>query len=386
MKDVPKIFLLIEQSRAFGRELLRGISRYAQIHGPWLFITKHDFYYGGGSSSSSGLEDIEGAIIREAPLREMRKVLDLGVPTIVSNHLTTSLAWPHIITNCARIGQMGASHFLDCGFRHLAFCRSGDLYWSERRCNSFVEAVAQAGHDTHVYKLPSRRAHQQWHVEQRLLADWLTALPKPVGVMAPTDDRALELVAACDAAGVKVPEEVAILGVDNDDLVCNMATVPISSVALDVKQAGYDAAALLHKLMKGKNPGRQEILVRPTHIEARRSTDISALEDTAVAEAVRFIHNKVHQPLQVADVARHVSVSQRSLFERFHRTLGKSVFEEITRVRIAKIAWLLETTPLSIKEISEIMNMPDETHLSRYFLARKGVSPIAWRKQVQSHP
>ncbi len=381
MKYTPRILLAMEQSRGFGRGQLRGITNYARSHGPWMFLTKHESYHGGSDSPPLEKGTLEGAIIREPRPRELRKLLNLGIPLVVSNHWTTHPPCPHVITDCQAVGQMGATHFLNSGFRRFAFCGTGDLFWSKRRCQSFVEALAKAGFGTHVYKPPARKKDRLWNREQPILADWLASLPKPLGLMACTDDRAFDVEEACEVAGIKVPEEVAILGVDNDELVCEMAPVPISSVGLNLEQAGYEAAGLLHRLMQGKIPDRQEILIRPTHITERRSTDILAVEDPVVAKAMRFINTHANQPLQVGDVAQDAGVSHRSLFDRFQKALGRTVFEEITRVRIGKVGWLLETTHLSTKEIAEIMGMPDERHLSRYFQGQKGMSPIAWRKQ-----
>ena len=381
MKSIPKIFLGIEKSREYGRGLLRGISKYARIHGPWMLLTKYDFYHSGSHFTKLKKGSIEGAIIREAPAREMKRILDWDIPIVVSCHISTNLIWPQILTDCEMIGRMGATHFLNSGFRRFAFCAAGESFWSERRSKSFVQTVAEAGFEAHVYQFPAAKKNQLHGNEQRRLAQWIATLPKPIAIMACTDDRAMDLIEACEISGVRIPEDVAVLGVDNDQLVCDMTSVTISSIALNVEQAGYEAAELLDQRIKGKASERRQIVVRPTHIQQRRSTDILAIEDPAVAKAVRFIHTHANRPLQVSEVARYVGLSERNLFNRFQQALGKSAYAEISRVRIAKITWMLETTHLSIKEISNIMGMPDEKHLSRYFQGEKKMSPGAWRKQ-----
>lgn len=382
MKRLPKIFLNIERSRGYGRSLLRGISQYARIHGPWLFLTQPDFYHGGSHFPALVPGTVDGVIVRETTPREMKKIQALGVPVVVASHLHPDPACPQVITDCEAIGRMGAAHFLDNGFRHFAFCGTDDsLWWSSRRRQAFVAAVAAAGHRAVSYPFPKEKRDRLWDRERPLLAAWLRTLPKPVAIMACTDDRARDLSEACEFAGIKVPEEVAILGVDNDRLVCEMTAVPLSSVALSAEQAGYEAAAQLDRLMRGTKPRTRKILVRPTHVEERRSTDLLAVEDAAVIKAVRFIQANANRPLTATEVARHTGLSERSLYDRFQAALGKSVFTEITRIRIAKIAWMLENSHLSIKEISSVMGMPDDKHLSRYFQSHKGVSPLSWRKQ-----
>lgn len=381
IKRIPKIFLGIEKSRGYGRGLLRGISQYARIHGPWMFLTEHDFYHGGSRTPALGKGSVDGIVIREGPPEEMKKILGLEIPVIVACHLNEKLGRPQIVTDDLRVGQMGAEHFLACGFRHFAFCGTGKEFWSQQRGQSFADAVAAAGYTADLYMFPKAARDQQWGREQHLLARWLLKLPRPVAIMACTDDRARDVEEACELAGLKVPEEVAILGVDNDSLVCDMASVPLSSIALEAEKAGYAAGALLDRLMKGRPVASPEILVLPSHVEERRSTDILAVDDPVVTKAVRFIQAHVNRPLAATEVAEHAGLSERSLYDRFQTALGKSVFAEITRVRIAKIAWMLENTHLSIKEISGIMGMPDDKHLSRYFQSHKGVSPLRWRKQ-----
>lgn len=385
MKSLPRILLSIEDSRAYGRGLLRGISRYARLHGPWLFRTRQEFYHSGSriSARPSDLKQaqIDGVITRELPAPEMSQILELGVPVIVASHMTQEPHLPSIMTDCTEIGVLSAQHFLDRGFSHFGYCGLEEMFWSSRRAASFSGVLAGAGFEVHPYEQPRSRSDRHWGRELFIMARWLEQLPKPVAVMACTDDRARDLVEACELAGLNVPEDVAILGVDNDDLVCDLAGVPISSVALNLQKAGFEAAELLATLMAGKPAGPQEVTVEPTHVEVRRSTDILAMEDRRVARAVEFIHRHVQEPLLVSEVARAVALPERDLFDRFQRTLGRSVHEEITRVRMERICWLLENTTLSMLEIALSMGLPDDKHLSRYFRRRKGATPAAWRRE-----
>lgn len=383
-KRLPRILLTIEDSRAYGRGLLRGISNYARIHGPWLFRTRPEFFHSGSrigpSLADLGQSPIDGVITRELQSRDMRRILDLKVPVIVASHVTLEPTLPSIMTDCARIGGMAAEHFLDRGYRHFGYCGLDEMFWSQRREKAFSEVVSAAGHAVHMYRQPPSRAARAWGREQALLADWLEALPKPVAIMACTDDRARDLVEAAEIRGLSVPEEVAILGVDNDDLVCDLAGVPISSVALDTGKAGFQAAALLAKLMKGTRAVGRHVTVSPTHIMVRRSTDILAMEDQYVAKAVDYINRHVNEPLQVADVAQAVGESERRLFDRFQQALGRSVHDQIARARVEKLCWMLENTSLSLLEIALAMGMPDDKHLSRYFRRHKGETPAGWRR------
>ncbi|MFO1490282.1 MAG: XylR family transcriptional regulator [Kiritimatiellia bacterium] len=256
MPQLPRILLGIEDSRAYGRGLLRGISKYARMHGPWLFRTRPEFYHGGSAISARPADlrqaGFAGVITRELDPRAMRRILALGVPVIVASHMTLQPALPSIMTDCAEIGRMAANHFLDRGVRHFGYCGLAEMFWSGRRAASFSAVIRAAGLRVDLYPEPKAKRDRLWGREQTVMVKWLTRLPKPVAVMACTDDRARDLVEACEIAGLDVPEDVAILGVDNDRLVCDLAGVAISSVALNTEQAGFEAAALLDRLMTGR--------------------------------------------------------------------------------------------------------------------------------------
>jgi LacI family transcriptional regulator len=213
------------------------------------------------------------------------------------------------------------------------------------------------------------------------MARWLQSLPKPLGLMAANDDRARQVVEACKIAGVLVPSEVGIIGVDNDEVVCGLSDPPLSSVAVNFDRAGYEAASALDCLMKGKGPVPARIVVHPTHIVVRRSTDVVAVEDKSLAKALRFIRGTSRwEELAVAVVAHNAGISRRLLEKRFRRELGCSVLDEIRRVRTEKMAQLLVDTQLPVREIAETLGFGDLQHSARYFRSVKKMSPLAYRK------
>jgi LacI family transcriptional regulator len=310
------------------------------------------------------------------------EVVKLGLPVIVSVHLKEHIAgFPYIDTNGIRIGQMAADHLLERGFRHLGFCGFDHLHWSRSRCQNFVRRVAEAGFEAHVYKQPKSRRSRSWEKEQTLIAEWLSSVPKPVGVMACNDDRGRQVTEACKTVGLRVPEEVAVIGADNDDLVCELSDPPLSSVALNVERGGYEAAELLDRLMHGEKMAGQSIIVQPTHVVARQSTDILAVEDQEVAYAVRFIRDHARQPVQVSEVAEAVGLSRRALQQRFRTVLKRTVYDEIRRARMRLVAEMLAETNLAIYQISEVLGYSGLSKLSRAFQRETGMSPVAYRRQ-----
>lgn len=382
MPEIPKVILLIDTARAYGRGLLRGIAKYSDLHGPWIFYWKAPFYRE-SASKEVGLSrlrnlDADGIIMREQ--KKTKEILAMGLPTVVSPYREEFPGLPNIIPDDVAIGKMAAEHLLDRGFRYFAYCGFEDMFALRNRGEIFRKRIAETGFETHVYKEPKSRGKRLWGNEQTIMADWLKSLPKPVGLMACNDDRAQQVMEACKIAGLHAPEEVAIIGVDNDDLVCNLSHPPLSSVALNFERSGYEAAELLHKLMAGKKVANKKIVVHPTHVVTRQSTDILAIEDREVAEAVRFIRQHSKEPIQVRDVVETVAVSRRVLYQRFHKVLGRSPNEEIRRARVEQIVRMLIETNLPISKIALTLGYSNVAHIARYFRQEKGMNLQSYRK------
>lgn len=374
------VVLPIESSRASGRNLLCGIAKYSRLHGPWTF------YWEPG-----GLEEIfprlrklnaDGIIMRDS--ERLEEVLDIGIPVIIVGHYREKIPESvNIITDSKRIGRMAAEHLLDCGFRNFAFCGNEDKPWSVERCASFSERIAAESWETFVYRQPFFPRKITWEKEQKYLVEWLLHLPKPVGLMTCNDDRSQQVLQACKMAALKVPEEVAILGVDNDELICNLSDPPLSSVSINFERAGYEGAAVLDRLMNGKTVGEKEILVHASHIVARQSTDITAINNADVANAVSFIRKNAKQCLRVSHVVQSTALSRRVLEKRFRDCLGRTILEEIRRVRANQIAQMLVETNMSILDIALSFGFLGTEHIARYFQREKGMSLIEYREKYR---
>jgi LacI family transcriptional regulator len=213
------------------------------------------------------------------------------------------------------------------------------------------------------------------------LADWLQSLRLPVGIFACNDERASDVVESCMLAGLRIPEDIAVLGVDNDDFVCEMSDAPISSIELNVQQAGYEAAQLLDKMMKDNERINARVMVEPTRVVVRHSTDILAVEDIYVRDAIKFISQHIHEPIQVTDVAGAVGLSRTVLYEKFQRFLGYSAHQYIKRMRTEEMARLLVESEMSISEIALAMGFTGEDHIAEYFRKHKGMNPSKYRRK-----
>jgi LacI family transcriptional regulator len=377
-EKAPSVLLFVETSREFGRGLLYGIARYSRLHGPWRVYRR-----------SAGLDSelpewrdlrIDGAIVRDVKI--VANLAAWGFPVIFAQHNKECYSpFPAIITDSAAIGHMAAEHFLDRGFENFAYCGLDEFIWSRLRAHHFSERLRRVGRQVNVYRQPKAQAKRAWKSEQILIAEWLASLPKPVALMCCNDDRALQVVEACKLADLYVPDQVAVLGVDNDVLICDLADPPISSIALDTETAGHEAARLLDQLMKGGQMAGQEISVRPTHIVTRMSTDMLAVTDRDVGAAIRFIRRNPNRMIQVDDVVRATDVSRRVLEKRFKAVLRRSVYQEIRRVRVSYIIELLVGSNMSITEIAVKAGFDGVEHVSRYFRKEAGVSLREYRKR-----
>jgi len=379
---IKKVVLLITPSREHTRGLLNGIIRYARIQSDWSF--RRPIAYRLPKSGQELLPVLkemkpDGILMREP--KEIMKIIELGIPTVAFTY--SRERFPKIvnfITDHAGAGKMGAEHLLKCGFQKFAFCGFDDWWWSRLRGRSFALTIAQAGYETFFYKLPSAKSKRAWHKEVTIIADWLRSLPMPVGLMSCNDDRGELVLEACKIAGLSVPQDVAVIGVDNDKLICDLSVPPLSSIVLNIEKAGYDAAALLNRMMKGENVEKTDMYIRPLHVVQRQSTSTLAIDDPNVAKAMHYIRNHAANPICVSDVVNSVLLSRRVLEKRFREVLNHSVHEEIRQARIEKIVYLLSETQMSISQIARAMEFSCVTHFSRYFRKAKSVSPAAYRK------
>jgi LacI family transcriptional regulator len=381
MPDVKKIILLLELSRAMDRELARGISRYARLQSssPWSFYSEDTK----GRRASLPRLKHWGAhgIIAHNPTEENTKaIIDSGLPAIVRGIRIPGC--PHISSDPLAASKMAADHFIERGFRAFAYCGYDSTEWSQIRKECFVENLQEFCDEIHCFKQPRSRNWYSWEKEQPILAEWLKGLPKPISLFACNDDRARHVIEACKLANIYVPEEVAVLGVDNDEHVCELSNPPISSIAVNSERAGATAAKILDQMMTTGQPSEEEIVVSPTHIITRQSTNILAIQDPQIAMAINFIRRNSRQLIQVNDVVEATHLSRRALEKRFKTHLKRSILEEIHQTHISQIAQMLIETNLTISKIAHNAGYPSSKHLARSFRKVMGASPLEYRKKL----
>lgn len=377
---MKKVLLIIDTSRLTGRGLLRGAERYISAFARWEVHTLDPNYLTNGFSRELRRLDLKkynGFLV--CCIESVASILNARQPKVI--HYTPKETIPGtsmIVTDSAGIGKMAAEYFLSRGFKNFAFCGFKDILWSDLRYASFRETLTDNGCRDISSFMDTPGASSR---KQDQLKTWLKKLPKPVCIFACNDDRAVYILEACKSSGISVPEEIAVLGVDNDDLVCNLSSPPLSSIALDFENAGFQAARHLDLLMN-RTTGNAAIDVDPVEVVTRRSTDVFAVDDRELVAAMVFIRNHYQKPIQVSDVVNATAVSRRELEYRFKSTFKKTVQDEINRRRIAHIRKVLTNSRDPIYKVVRNLEFTDPEHFSRYFKNLTGTTPSAFRQNL----
>lgn len=389
----PEVALLLETSTEYGRGLLRGVLRYSRLHGPWsLYVAPGHFdqplpkarsWRGTGIIARIVSPEME-ALIRSTRLPFVASSISESRPPAAADR------FGEIRTDCEAIAKMGATHLMEAGLRRFAFCGFANCHWSAVREKAFVRFVKSAGYpcSTHHIAVASwmqrPRWIQSWQQEQPGTAQWLRSLPKPLGLMACNDVCGHEVLQACISAGLQVPEEVSVLGVDNDEMMCGLSHAPLSSVALNLEEAGYDAARLLDDLMNSRSAGGRVVWVKPTRVIVRRSSDVIAQEDLLVARALHFIREHARRAISVGDVTEGLHISRRTLERRFSRSVGRSILAEILRCHLLRAKQLLLETDLPSHKVAVEAGFGSLKSFNRNFARREAITPRAFRRHTRT--
>jgi LacI family transcriptional regulator len=383
-----KVILLIDFSEEYSKSLLRGITKYSKENGPWIFCRMPTFY-----RETIGIDGIlswakewgaNGMIGQFNNGSHVNKIIRAGIPVIAEDFQERFTEVPNISGMYHETGRLGAEYFLKKGFKNFAFYGFKNIVWSRERAEGFENALKARGHAVHYFEHKKSRSRELWYYRPSSLSKWLKSLPLPVAIMACDDNQGQHITQACRHLGFRIPEQVAILGVDNDELICNLSDPPLSSISLDAEVGGYEAAGLLHKLMKKRSGMRKDfpdIKVKPIQVITRHSTDIYATNDVHISSTLRYIHQNIHGRLNVEQILLQIPLSRRSLEKRFLEITGFPVYKYIYNLRVEKFAQSLLETDKSIYEIAMDIGLEDAKNISRTFKKIKGCTPHEYRKK-----
>ena len=375
LSRIPQVALLFETNEQAHRDILRGVLRYERIHGPWSL---HVAEGRAGEQRLLTMKTWGGSgiigVIQNAAYANA--VLATDVPAVLIDPMDESRLPPGLLerhsvlaSDLYAIGELAADHFLERHFTQFAFVGEiHDINWSRERGSAFAARVVRAGFACHTYGSLSPLEKADWGIERERLCDWLKSLPKPVAVFAAMDVRGRQVLDACLTAGLDVPHDIAVLAVDNDELICDSTTPPLSSIALDTERMGYEAAQLLDLAMRRKRTVKRVTRTfPPLHVVTRRSTEAFHIDDPVVARALEFIWLNAQNPIGVPEIVKHAGVSRRLLEMRFRKALSHTIQEELQRTRLKRVTTLLAETNLSVTAIAKACGFTSKSYLGRVF-------------------
>jgi LacI family transcriptional regulator len=382
---VPRVIFLTDLSEEYAKNLLKGIVRYSKEHDPWV-LCKMPFSYRVEHEVEGVLQwakewKADGIIAQFYNTDQVGIFKKNGISAIAQDFKSRFTEIPNITGAHHQTGRMGADYFIRKGFKNFAFYGFKDIVWSSERCEGFRNEISKYDLDKHFYEYQNTELKELWYYESAPLVAWLKMLPKPIAMMACDDNQGQHIAEICKQCGLKIPEEIALLGVDNDEVICTLSDPPLSSINQAVEKGGYEAAELMDKMIR--NPQKQygDVVVHPTHIITRQSTDIFATTDKYISAVLKFIHQNTDKKLNIDQITRMAPLSRRLLENRFKQEIGLPIYSYIMNLRIEKFAHKLIETDAPIVEITHEMEFSDYKNIARLFKKIKGITPSEYRNK-----
>jgi LacI family transcriptional regulator len=376
----PVVALLVETSNAFSRALLGGVRDWIRTHRSWAI---HLSEQGRGNQPPAWLKHWKGhGIIARVETRDIAKaVKKTKVPVVNVSASGLTPDFPSVISDSRGIARLAANHLMERGLRSFAYCGDARFPWSKQHGTHFAHHLNTEGHECRFY--PAKRGDAtDWELEACKLSHWINSLPKPVGIMTCYDIRGQQLLDVCRALGCHVPDEVAVIGQHNDEVLCDLCDPPLSSVIPGAKEAGYEAAKLLDAMIRGNNVQPGVRTIAPIGVATRQSTDVVAVGDDRLKQAVRYMREHAFENIAVEDIVKSTGLS-RTLFERrFKKHFGRSPYDYCLQLRFSKAEELIMESKYSMAEIAERLGFSSAEHFNAAFRKRRGYPPGSLRKNT----
>jgi LacI family transcriptional regulator len=332
----------------------------------------------------------DGIIARVDNVQMATTISNLGLPVVDLRYLLPEMRMPSIRTDEEAVAALSSNHLLERGFRNFAFCGFNGADYSDLRRDLFAKNIKEAGYQCFVFEdyqkplKPGTCEYEELGIRYaKSVGEWLACLPKPVGLMACNDIRGQQVINVCRDKGIIVPDEVAVIGVDNDEILCNLSDPPLTSVSPNAETIGYEAASLLDCMMSGKESFAETIYIKPLGIVTRRSTEVLAIEDKYIATVTRFIREHVCEGINVEDLLKLAPLSRSMLERRFFKALGHSPKEEILRARLGEAKQLLAKTELPQADIAEKIGFEHSEYFNVIFKKKTGQTPGQFRAHMR---
>lgn len=383
-----KLLIITDFTESFAYKLLKGIVSYNRGKEQWTICRMPPSY-----KRHLGAEGVvnwaknwgaDAVIGQFAGNDEVSLFTQNGIVVVAQDYIRKFNGIPNITADYHGTGRMAAEYFIERGYRNFAFFGFRDVCWSDERYEGFKKAVEEAGYGDHLSAYRMQDINALWYYELDRLSDWLRDLPKPVAVMACDDNQASNLIDACNSIGMKMPGEVAIIGVDNDEIICNLNTPSLTSIHVDIENGGYRTAELIDRIVSDRSTRVEDIVLKPVKVVSRISTASYATDDTQILNAIQFIHQNLTKKISVSDVMKEAALSRRLLERRFKAVTGESIYQYISRNKVKLFADMLLDTNDQVINVALNLGENDSKSISRKFKAAYGMAPNEWRENHRS--
>ena len=379
-----RLLIISDFTESFSHKLLAGIVDYSRRKEQWIVRRMPPSYKAQigiqGLLRLSKEWDIDAILGQFEPTDDLSILTNNGIVVVAQDFKQRFTTVPNVTGDYIGTGKMAARFFIDRGFKNFGFFGFNDVCWSDERCEGFRREVEAAGFGSSFYAYRMQEIDMVWYYQRNRLREWLQSIPKPIAIMACDDNQGENLIEACHSIGVKIPSEVSVMGVDNDETLCSLGSTTLSSIQVDIEEGGRQTAALLERLVTDPSAPAKDVVLQPMKIVNRMSTAAFATQDQQILRAILFIHRNVRKKISVADVTAEAALSRRLLERRFKDVTGKTLYEYITELKLKDFAEQLVETDEQVMTIALSMGENDTKSISRRFKQLYGCTPLQWRE------
>ena len=382
-----RLLIITDFTESFANKLLKGIVAYSRCKEQWAICRMPPSYK--AQIGIPGVVKFAKDWGADAVIGQFEETDDVGlfakngIAAVAQDFKKRFTTIPNITADYIGTGRMAARFYIDRGFRNFGFFGFNHVCWSDERLEGFRKEVEEAGFGDSFYPYNMQDIDHLWYYERDRMAEWLRMIPKPIGIMACDDNQGNNLIEACHSAGVRIPAEVSVIGVDDDELLCSLGSTTLSSIHVDIEDGGWKAAELIERMVNFPGAPVEDVVLKPVKIVGRMSTAAFATDDAQIQKAVQFIHKNYQKKITVKDVTAEVALSRRLLERRFKTVTGQTIYQYITDLKIKHFAEMLLTTGDQVINIALSLGENDTKSISRRFKQIYGCSPNEWRDKNQ---
>ena len=384
-----RVLIISDFTESFSHKLLAGLVDYSRQKEQWIVRRMPPEYKAQigipGVIRVAKEWDVNAVIGQFEPTDDVGLFAENGIIAIAQDYKKKFTTIPNITADYLGTGKMAAHYFIERGFRNYGFFGMNDVCWSDERCEGFRREVEAAGFGDSFYSYRMQEIDMVWYYQRNRLREWLRMIPKPIAIMACDDNQGSNLIEACHGIGIKIPEEVSVIGVDNDETLCALGSTTLTSIQIDIEEGGRQTAALVEHLVADPKAPAEDIVLRPVKIVVRMSTAAFATTDQQILKALLFIHKNALKKISVSDVMTEAALSRRLLERRFKDMTGKTLYEYITDQKLKYFAEQLADTDEQVINIALSMGENDTKSISRRFKQIYGCTPVEWRDKQRKN-